>query len=143
MVLLEYVRVLLENGLQCEGYDGNPATPSLTNNLAKVIDLSIPFNLETKFDWVVSLEVGEHLPPQFETVFIENLIRHCSKGIILSWAVKGQGGHGHFNEQNNNYIKSIFVDKYGFTNDVTVEKELRKQAKLVHFKRTIMVFRKQ
>ena len=136
-----YVRYFLENDIEAEGYDGNPFTPELSNGICKVLDLSKPFYLGKTFDWVISLEVGEHIPPQYEKIFIENLMRHTKKGIILSWAVKNQGGTGHFNEQNNNYIKSIF-SKYGYVNDIDAENELRKQSSISWFKNTIMVFRK-
>lgn len=68
----------------------------------------------------MSLEVGEHLPPQFEDIFIQNLHNNNKHGIVLSWAVKGQGGHGHFNEQNNDYVKSKICD-LGYVNDVKSE----------------------
>lgn len=135
-----YVRHLIDNGINSIGYDGFPDTLKVTNGLCEVLDLSIPQNLETTFDWVLSLEVGEHLPAQFETIFIENLIRHSKYGIVLSWAVKGQGGCGHFNEQSNDYIKQIF-SQYGFENDEEVEQKLRKKSHLTWFKNTIMVFR--
>jgi 2-polyprenyl-3-methyl-5-hydroxy-6-metoxy-1,4-benzoquinol methylase len=136
-----YVKSFCENQLDAEGYDGNPNTIELTNGQCGIIDLSAPFSLGKSYDWVMSLEVGEHLPPQFERVFIENLIRHCKNGIVLSWAVQGQGGYGHFNEQNNDYIKKIFAD-YGFTNDVEAENVLRDNVSenCGWFKNTIMVF---
>ena len=54
----------------------------------------------------MSLEVGEHIPKEYEDIFINNLHNNNNKGIILSWAILGQGGFGHVNEQNNDYIKS-------------------------------------
>ncbi len=137
----DYVRTLIEAGFDAEGYDGNPYTPILTKGVGKVQDLSVPVDFGKTVDWVMSLEVGEHLPKQFETIFIENLMRHAEKGILLSWALEGQGGAGHFNEQNNDYIKAIFA-RYGYTNDVEAENKLRKIAAAGWFKRTIMVFRK-
>jgi len=89
----------------------------------------------------MSLEVGEHLPPQFEDIFISNLHNNNTCGMVLSWAVKGQGGHGHFNEQNNDYIKSK-ICKLGYANDVKSENKLRRDSTLGWFKNTIMVFRK-
>jgi cyclopropane fatty-acyl-phospholipid synthase-like methyltransferase len=126
--------------LKCVGYDGNPDTPTLTKGIGQVLDLSEPFDLETTFDWVVSLEVGEHLPHQYETIFIENLMRHAEKGIILSWALKNQPGAGHFNCQNNDYIKAIFA-KYGYINDVEAETLLRADCSAAWFTTTVMVFR--
>ena len=138
----DYVKVLLAHQFYCEGYDGNPETVEISNGVAKVADLSEPLDLGRKFDWVVSLEVGEHIPKIYETIFVENLHRHNTQGIVLSWAVKGQVGYGHFNEQNNEYVKAL-LEKYGYDNDIEAEKFLREEASLLWFKNTIMVFRKK
>lgn len=137
----EYVKAFHNRGLDCEGFDGNPDTPSLSGGVAKVLDLSFPFDLLKRYDWVLSLEVGEHLHKDCESYFISNLHRHNVKGIVLSWAVKGQGGFGHFNEQNNDYIKNIMAN-YGYVNDVEAENALRRASTLSWFKNTLMVFRK-
>ena len=139
----DYTRWLLSRGFECIGYDGNPDTPTITKGLGKVLDLSEPFDLGKTFDWVLSLEVGEHIPHQYETIFIENLMRHADKGIILSWALKSQPGNGHFNCQDNDYIKSIFA-RYGYMNDVAAENYLREQSDdyFPWFKNSIMVFRR-
>jgi cyclopropane fatty-acyl-phospholipid synthase-like methyltransferase len=136
-----YVKILKESGINADGFDGNPSTPEYTNNLCGVLDLSIPHQFTEKYDWVMSLEVGEHLPKKFEDIFINNLHNNNKRGIILSWAVKGQGGHGHFNEQNNDYIKSKICD-LGYTNDIENEIKMRQIASIPWFKNTIMVFRK-
>ncbi len=136
-----YVKTLSSFGFDCKGYDGNPDTYELSEGIANVLDLSQPFDLERRFDWVLSLEVGEHLPKIFESTFLHNLDRHAIQGIVLSWAVKGQGGFGHFNEQNNAYVKRA-MRSLGYSNDVPVEKKLRTLASLGWFKDTIMVFRK-
>jgi cyclopropane fatty-acyl-phospholipid synthase-like methyltransferase len=136
-----YVKTFQKNNINAHGFDGNPNTPELTDNVCKVLDLSVPKQFDEKFDWVLSLEVGEHLPPQFEDIFIQNLHNNNTSGIVLSWAIKGQGGHGHFNEQNNDYIKTK-ICKLGYINDVESEQTLRKDAIVHWFKNTIMVFRK-
>ena len=138
----DYVKALLAADFMCEGYDGNPDTYELSDGVADVQDLSEPFDLGTRFDWVLSLEVGEHLPEAYEFIFLENLDRHASCGIILSWAIKGQGGFGHFNVQDNAYIKTA-MEKLGYVNDVLSEQRLRRQSSLPWFKNTIMVFRKK
>ena len=58
------------------------------DGFVKHLDLSQPIRLPPK-DWVLSLEVGEHIPAAYEKTFIENLHRHNKKGIVLSWAVEG------------------------------------------------------
>lgn len=137
----DYVKTLRSNGIQTSGFDGNPNTPELTKNVCGVLDLSVPKQFDKQFDWVMSLEVGEHLPSQFEDIFIMNLHNNNKCGIVLSWAVKGQGGHGHFNEQSNDYIKTK-ICKLGYINDIESENKLRKDSSFSWFKNTIMVFRK-
>ena len=137
----DYVKAFQEHNINAVGFDGNPNTPELTNNVCKVLDLSVPIQFNEPFDWVMSLEVGEHLPPEFEDIYIHNLHNNNKYGIVLTWAVKGQGGHGHFNEQNNDYIKSKVCD-LGYTNDLEAERLLRDNSTLFWFKNTIMVFRK-
>ena len=136
-----YVKIFQQNNINAIGFDGNPNTPELTNNLCQILDLSIPKKFSEPFDWVLSLEVGEHLPKEFEDIFINNLHNNNKYGIILSWAIKNQGGHGHFNEQNNDYIKSKICN-LGYINDIASETKLRNDSKLFWFKNTIMVFRK-
>ena len=89
----DYVKHLRDNNINTEGYDGNPNTPELTNNMCNILDLSKPVIFKPKFSWVLSLEVGEHLPPQFENIFINNLHANNTEGMIISWAVKGQTGY--------------------------------------------------
>jgi len=135
-----YVTNLRKKGITIDGFDGNPDTPKL-NEFCKVLDLSKSIIFENPYDWVMCLEVGEHLPEQFEDILINNLHNNNKKGIILSWAVEGQAGDGHVNCRNNDYIKSKFL-KLNYTNDITLENEMRNVTSLDWFKNTIMVFRK-
>ena len=104
----DYVKAMQAAGIVCAGYDGNPKTSQFTQGVCQVLDLSIPVQLPERYEWVLSLEVGEHIPAAYETTFIQNLDRHNTWGVILSWAVEGQGGHGHVNERSNRYIEERF-----------------------------------
>ncbi|XP_023347546.1 uncharacterized protein LOC111716340 [Eurytemora carolleeae] len=79
------------------------------------LDASIPVNLENfdalgaPFDWVVSIEVGEHIPAEYMMIYIDNLIRLSKYGIIISWAVVGQDGHGHVNTRSNEDVIQTMV----------------------------------
>ena len=47
-------------------------------------------------DWVMSLEVAEHIPPQFTDAFLRNVRCHARVGAVISWALPSQrGGLGH------------------------------------------------
>jgi cyclopropane fatty-acyl-phospholipid synthase-like methyltransferase len=135
-----YVKFLKANGIAAKGYDGNHNTYELSNGACQVQDLSVTFDLGKKFDCVLSLEVGEHIPKQFESIFIDNIIKHTKDLVILSWAVPGQGGDGHVNCQTNKYIKSLFSAK-GFSNLIDTEVFLRRSTVYKRFADTVMVFK--
>lgn len=135
-----YANTLEQHDIRCDCYDGNPHTPMLTDNKCGVLDLSVAFDLHKTYDCVISLEVGEHIPRTFENIFIDNLIRHTNKWIIISWALPHQGGHGHVNEQPNEYIEEKFRD-LGFTRMKEYEIILRDSAQWWWFKNTIMIFK--
>ena len=137
-----YVRHFRKCGLSASGFDGNPSTPQLSKGACSVLDLSVIADVNEPYDWVMSLEVGEHLPKAYEDAFIENLHRHNTRGMVLSWALKGQGGTGHVNEQNNDYVKAK-ISAMGYVNDVETEQRLRMASRFSYFKKTIMVFRRR
>lgn len=132
----------INSTINCDAYDGNPNTVELTKGLGKVLDLSIPFDLNKRYDCVISLEVGEHIPKEYEEVFINNITKHANDLLILSWAVLGQGGDGHVNCQDNDYIINQIKDK-GFSFDEASSNRLRNSATVAPwFRNTILVFRK-
>lgn len=61
-------------------------------------NLKHQINLGRTFDLIWCFEVIEHIHPKYEEVFLRNLTVHGNK-ILISAAKPGQGGHGHFNEQ--------------------------------------------
>jgi len=132
-----YVKKFLDSNFECIGYDGNPITPEITDGLCKVMDLSKPTNLG-KYDLAISLEVGEHIPKQYEQIFIDNVCS-SSNNIIISWAVEGQGGYGHVNCQNNDYIIAEF-NRRGYRYDENISKKLRENSTLPWFVNTLMYF---
>ena len=137
----DYVKNLRRNGISTDGLDGNPHTKDWLDN-ALIHDLSKEITFEKKYNWVLSLEVAEHLPKQFEENYIANVHNNNLDGVVLSWAVAGQGGWGHFNEQNNDYVINLF-EKMGYSYDEKSSNFLRDGCSLSWFKNTIMVFRKK
>ena len=135
-----YTKYLRNNGVSCDCCDGNPATPLMTDNLCEELDLSRRVDMKI-YDWVMSLEVGEHIPKEYEANFIYNIHKHNTRGVIVTWAVEGQRGQGHVNCRNNDYIKKTF-DNLGYHNDLENEASLRQCASVPWFKNTIMVFKK-
>jgi hypothetical protein len=136
-----YTKELQNNQIFASCYDGHPETQILSEGRCAVIDLTKKISF-SKYDWVLSLEVGEHLPKEYEDSFFQTLVNHSKKGVLLSWAIPGQGGDGHVNEQTNEYIKSKMFD-FGYKVNLKAEEQLRASSTLSWFKKTIMVFEKE
>ena len=110
-----------------DAYDGAPFIETETSGNVKFLDLSIPQYGLPIYDWVICLEVAEHIPVMYEDIFLSNLVRHAKSGIILSWAVPGQPGHYHVN----NKPLSLVVEsmkKLGFERDEKMSKFLQMRA---------------
>jgi hypothetical protein len=54
-------------------------------------------------DWILLLEVGEHVPAEHEETIWNHTV-NAKIGVVMSWAPPGQGGHGHFNCREPAYI---------------------------------------
>ena len=123
-----------------KSYDGAGNTEEYTKGFVHFVDLTLPSELP-KADWVVSLEVGEHVSGNYEGMVIRNLHHHNCKGVILSWAVLGQGGHSHVNNNSNDYIISLFKE-LGYKEDIDLKDKLRNpEDNYYWFPGSTMVFR--
>lgn len=135
----DYLLAIEKNfGIQTTGFEQNPFIKEYKN--IKAADLSQPLLLKEKADLVMSLEVGEHIPKEFEHNFIDTVCNNSSNVLVLSWAIVGQIGDGHINCQNNDYIISE-VEKRGFV-QLPEYNDVRQNAKLEWFRNTFMVFKR-
>ena len=71
-------------------------------------DLEAGFDLGTRFDLTICLEVAEHITEGNAETFIGSLTRHAP-AVLFSAAIPFQGGHGHVNEQ----FLPYWVEKFG------------------------------
>ncbi|CAJ1933007.1 unnamed protein product [Cylindrotheca closterium] len=106
-----------------DAYDGAGNGEEYTKGMMSFVDLTLALDLPVA-EWMISLEVGEHIPSKYEGMFIRNLHRHNKKGVVLSWAVLGQGGHSHVNNHSNEYVIQLF-EGLGYTYDDGLTKKLR------------------
>lgn len=76
------------------GFDGALNVPEFTKGFIKWADFTVPFvpTLKGPADWVLCLEVGEHIPQKFESILLGNIHNNNICGAILSWGIPGQGG---------------------------------------------------
>ncbi|BFZ17690.1 hypothetical protein BsWGS_20729 [Bradybaena similaris] len=123
-------------------YDGAPLSENITNGLVMFLDLTAPQYGLPVYDWVISVEVGEHIPAKYEDVYLDNLVRHAKEGIILSWAVPGQKGLSHVNNKPPEEVLAQMV-KRGFTIDKEHGEQLRNAATSEWLRRNVNVYRRQ
>jgi SAM-dependent methyltransferase len=123
------------------GVDGNPPKGKKYINKA---DLTHPLETYSSLDGeglVISLEVAEHIPPEFMEVFMDNVVCSDPKWILLSWAIPDQFGIGHVNCRSNEYVQERMAER-GYSRVFDVETSLREAATLPWFLTTLMFFRR-
>lgn len=147
-----YLERLRVNGFKhLQGFEGSPPLNKVFDNI-KQQDLTLPFAVDVK-GIVISLEVAEHIPAKYTNTYLNNIRNACEVGgkFICSWAVRGQGGHGHCSELNNdeaialitskgfNYLESDSMDA---RKNITEERDIS-GGKLPWFRDTTLIFEKK
>jgi hypothetical protein len=136
----------IESQTMCKaiGVEGNKPKEAVFNKIHEfdlTKDLSINFGFSS--DLAISLEVGEHIPKEYMTTYLDNITHHANEYLITSWAVRGQEGFGHVNCLDNHEIIPEF-EKRGFQ---LMEKETEDARSVIEdkahwFKKTILIFKK-
>jgi len=143
-----YGKIFLEEGSPVKswvGFDGAMNVQSATDGLVRFMDLTQPHPADerpcVKGDWVLSLEVAEHIPPEFTDHYIRNLRCSCTVGAVVSWAVPAQtGGLGHVNTKEKKDAVAAMA-RWGFVVDDEASEAVQTSASLGHFKRNTIVYR--
>jgi SAM-dependent methyltransferase len=106
-----FLKVFLDNGIKrIVGVDGPWVDKSqlyIPESSFIEHDFKIPFNMDSRFDLAMSLEVAEHLDKEAERNLIGSLVR-LSRHVLFSAAVPCQGGANHINEQWQSYWVKCF-----------------------------------
>lgn len=138
-----YINQLIKKGYYCIGYEGNP--PIIISYIKQVNLAEKQKYNDSDNGTVICLEVGEHIPKEYEDVFIENVVNRAKNKIIISWANPNQGGCGHVNEQSNYYIINKFRQMGYVLNfmDTNYLRDNMVNDELWWFKNTLMVFDKE
>jgi len=127
--------------LEYHGYDGAGNVEEFTDQYVKFIDLTMPLSLK-RTDWVISSEVGEHIPHRFEKQMLANIDAHNCEGVVLTWATLNQNGNWHINNHANGYLINIF-EGIGYNYDNATTAGLREGVGGSYWlKRSSMVFRR-
>ena len=101
---------------ECTSYDGAGNVEAISGGQVRWVNLTSPASLP-RADWVLSVEVGEHVPNHLEPMLIHNLHAHNCRGIILSWGARYRGmgrGHADVNYHSARYLIRIF-ERLGYS----------------------------
>lgn len=134
-----YVAELEKQGFDVLGIEGEKLNNFKTNEIL-VADLTHPLTLGMTGN-VISLEVIEHIPEQFEQIFLDTITSHCKSKLIFSWALPGQPGEGHVNCKPKEYAISE-IEKRGFKFLIvkTAEARMKIEENCDWFRRTLLIF---
>lgn len=151
-----YLDYLDKNGFKyLIGIEGEILNNFMYKGMILKMDLSETNTLGTKGN-LICLEVGEHVPKQYEQKFLDNIANWCDDKLILSWAipwipnVQGGEGTGHVNEQENSYIIDQMKNR-GFVHLSNDTNEIRKPfgtglmcdgVECWYFRNTLMCFKR-
>lgn len=124
-----------------DAFDGAPFCEETTNNTVKFLDLTMPVHHLKPFDWIISIEVAEHIPKEYENTYVDNLVRHAREGIILSWATPGQGGLSHLNEKFFEEVESKMYSK-GFKHLSEESKKISNKSFLPWIQNNLNIFKR-
>lgn len=107
-----YVQGLRQRGVDAFGIEGSTSAREYLDVREEFIfwkDVREPLNLGIeKVDMAMSLEVAEHIEPEYSDMYAKNLTE-LSNMILISAAPPGQGGHYHVNCQPPKY----WIEKFG------------------------------
>lgn len=147
----DYLKKLHENGFtNLYGFEGEVREGSL--DFIKSWDLTNPIRDCENYDYLknnayntICLEVGEHIPKQFESVFLNNITSLTTNKILSSWAIIGQGGDGHVNCMNNDEVISKMSDLgFDYLEEDSMSARNSVSVKIAPwFLNTIMIFQKK
>lgn len=141
-----YARWLNDTGwVTAYAFDGIQGVAELTDGLVTEVDLAGTVEIvwhPKPFDWVLCLEVAEHIPAHLEGAFLQNLNRYAAAGLVLSWATPDIIGEGHVNcltlEESRRRVEAL-----GFRQDVTATEALRIAADIPWIAISVAVYRRE
>ena len=139
-----YAMTLARSGFRhVTGYEGEPPARAAFDGIV-AHDLTLPLDVVPKGN-VVCLEVAEHVPAFYEDTLLATITNAVDLGcfLILSWAVRGQGGDGHVNCRDNAEVLPL-LSRRGMALDDGATKAARASITEVcpWFRNTLMVFRR-
>merc|ERR1712086_857262 len=91
-----------------------------------MLRLDRPFDLGRSFDWVLCLEVAEHLPRDAGPRLLADIRRHARQGMVFSWS--GDVEQDHPSAHPWPEVRHL-IEEAGFYLDEVATRRLRPQVK--------------
>lgn len=137
-----YVRYLHDVGFSnVWAVEGDKATVTEISNVIEA-DLSKISSFQHHYN-SISLEVGEHLPEEYLSAFLDNLCNNTKDKIILSWAIPGQDGYAHVSCRHNIWVINEMQKRgFIFLPEPSLSARSVIESRLSYFRNTIMIFQK-
>lgn len=114
------VQDLRDLGYSIKGIDGTIHIEELTCGLVRWVDLTADCDeWYGAAQWGICLEVGEHIPPEFESNFLDQICRIPTEALLISWALpepETDSFHGHVNCREKEYVMARLAER-GWTPD--------------------------
>ncbi|CAK9104618.1 unnamed protein product [Durusdinium trenchii] len=125
--------------LTSRAFDGARGVTNLTRGRVTEQDLSVPLLAES-YDWILCLEVAEHIPQARLGTFLENLRRHAKEGAVVSWSWCGAGGEHHISCRSPEEARALFA-KVGLIADLEASAAAQAASSVWWISRTVQVYR--
>ena len=118
-------------------YDGSNAY-ALTDGFVGRADLTQELDLGVS-DWVLCLEVAEHVPKVHEGLLLRNWHAHNRRGLVISWASPFVKGNGHVNPRESSWVKAR-IEAMGYRWNSTSTNLLSRSVRNLAWLRNVLVF---
>ena len=128
------------------GIDGTPNVTALSavgpgNSVVSEFNFCSNFGRRLAMrDWVMSIEVGEHLPRECIPQFVQLLVKHNRFGIVLSWAHHNQLGKGHISPKSKTEVNRLLA-VHGYEVDINATAPLYRMCDMHLIAMNVQVFR--
>jgi hypothetical protein len=136
-----YIWELERLGFTCFGVEGTTGMKDagMTKSIIEA-DLTRPFPPLIPAQ-VMSIEVAEHIDKEHEAQFLKTITQAAKEVLLLTWAVPGQGGRRHVNEQHQPYVVKTVSDLgFRFLEDWTNTARLYVASEVWYFGGSIYLF---
>lgn len=120
-----FLRSLRDLGYNITGLDGSLNIDKITGGLVQWADLTGDCSVHYgSADWGLFIEVGEHVPKEYEQALFDQVSRIPLEGLVVSWAGVNQTGWHHVNCQGFQYVACEFFRR-GWIMDAESTKMIR------------------